>query len=198
MPYLMETVEAGGVREITKKYSSRYGRKGIRRDRNHSPTPPDVKAQNERNAEQKLRRLISTNFGIHDLCLYLTDQEADGPGQARQHLARFLRNLRVLYSGSGRELQYIGITEYRNRAAHSLLINAFDFLEIAPLWTYGGFRFCRLEFSEDPMEQLAAVWMQKVKRNDTAVFRKHWNQSRNLKKPEIQVEVLNSGRTKKE
>ena len=195
MPYLMEVVHSGKVREVTKKYSARYGKKGIRRSPNSNPTPEDVRVQNERNAEKKLRRLINSNFGFNDIHLVLTYRisERPDPKTARSHLEKFLRSLRKLYGDSGEELKYICVTEYKNKAVHHhLIINSFDMRLITPLWPYGRARPTFLD-NTGQYGKLAAYFIKETRATyteETAVFRKRWNQSRNLKKPDVKIKIV--------
>jgi len=109
VPYIKEVAVTGKVKEVCKKYSTRYGRKGIPRCENIHVTPEDVKKVNMRNAETKLRRLINTNFGFNDIHLVLTYRKGERPipEESKKYLAKFLRDLRVLYRKYGTELKYI-------------------------------------------------------------------------------------------
>jgi hypothetical protein len=195
LSYIKETVISGQVIEVTKKYSSRYGKKGIPRSKNRNPTPDDVKIQNEKNAVKKLRRLINTNFGFNDIHLVLTYRilERPDPQTARKRLQKFLRNLRKLYRDSGQELKYICVTEYKGHAIHHhLVINSFDMRLITPLWPYGRARPTYLDNTGQygKLAEYLIKETRKTYREKDAVFRKRWNQSRNLKQPYIKITVV--------
>ena len=195
MPYLMEIADSGMVRDVTKKYSSRYGRKGIPRGSNRNPTPEDVKLQNERNAVTKLRRLLNCNFGHNDIHLVLTNKKEDRPDpqEGRARLEQFLRDLRKLYRENGQELKYICVTEYKNHAIHHhLVINTFDVRLITELWPYGEIHPSYLD-KTGQYSRLAEYLIKETRKTyceEDAVFRKRWNQSRNLKKPIVKVVVV--------
>ena len=72
MPYIKERCKAGDTIEISKTYSTRYGKKYIQRRKNVNKTLEAVKKVNQRNAEKKLRRLINANFKKSDLHMVLT------------------------------------------------------------------------------------------------------------------------------
>ena len=57
MPYIIEVVQAGRTVEVMKYYSSRYGKKGIKRGERKALTKEEQIKVNKRAAEKKLRRL---------------------------------------------------------------------------------------------------------------------------------------------
>ena len=203
MPYIMEIAICGKVKETTKKYSSRYGRKGIPRSMNCNLTPEDVKVQNEKNAIKKLRRSINTNFGFNDIHLILTYKilERPEPKEAKKRITKFLRDLRKLYKKKGKELKYICVTEYKNKAIHHhLIINSFDMRLITPLWPYGRARPTYLD-NRGQYGQLAEYLIKETRKTyseENAVFKKRWNSSRNLKKPNVKIIIVNRGNWTKE
>jgi hypothetical protein len=196
LPYLMEVAISGKVKEVTKKYSARYGKKGIPRSGNCNPSPDDVKAQNEKNAIKKLRRKLNANFGFNDMHLVLTyrPKNRPDPEHAKIIFAKFLRELRKLYRNNGQELKYICVTEYKNKAIHHhLIINSFDMRLITPLWPYGKARPTYLD-ETGQYGRLAEYFVKETKKTyseETAVFRKRWNSSRNLKEPDVKTVVVN-------
>lgn len=203
MPYIKEIAITGKVKEVCKKYSARYGRKDIARSQNVNITPEDVKKVNQRNAETKLRRLINTNFGYNDIHLVLTYRKGERPTpqESKKYLEKFLRDLRKLYRQYGIELKYISVTEYKNKAIHHhLVINSFDMREITPLWPYGR---ARPTFLDDTGQygQLASYLIKETSKTfelEDAPYGKRWNQSRNLKKPDIKTTVINRNSWRKE
>ena len=71
MPYIIEVVQAGRTVEVMKYYSSRYGKKGIKRGERKALTKEEQIKVNKRAAEKKLRRLINENFQEGDTHLVL-------------------------------------------------------------------------------------------------------------------------------
>lgn len=203
MPYYQKTVTAGKTKEITKMFSARYGRKGLTREINHLPTPEDVQKVNRKQAEAKLRWLINTNFGYNDIHMVLTYIKGlrPPPMEAKRCLEKFLRDLRALYRKNGIELKYICVTEYLNKAIHHhLVINSIDMRQVTPLWPYGRARPTYLDDSGQ-YGQLASYLIKetdKTFRLPDAPYRKRWNASRNLKKPNIEMKVVDRNSWRKE
>ena len=62
MPYIIEVVKAGNTIEVSKYYSSRFNKKGVKRGKRKQLTTDEQREVNKRAAEKKLRRLINENF----------------------------------------------------------------------------------------------------------------------------------------
>lgn len=203
MPYYEKTVIAGMTAEKMKGYSARLGRKGIIREKNHQPTPEDVQEVNRRNSEANLRWTLNTNFGWNDIHLVLTYIKGmrPPPKEAKAYLEKFLRDLRALYRKDGRELKYICVTEYLNKAIHHhLVISGIDMREVTPLWPYGKARPTYLDDSGQ-YGQLAAYLIKETDKSfrlPDAPYRKRWNASRNLEKPVIKIKEINRNSWRKE
>ena len=122
MPYVKETYICGSYVEIRKYYSSRYGKKGVKRGPYREPTREEVETINERQAITKLRRLIETNFTYGDFHLVLTYRKEDRPTapEAKKRREKFLRKLRAAYASFGGELKYICVTEKEARSIHHI------------------------------------------------------------------------------
>ena len=203
MPYYMKTVIAGDTKEVSKIQSARYGRKGIPRNINIHSTPEAVEKVNYKHAEAKLRWLINSNFKFNDIHLVLTYQKGKRPSpqESKKYLEKFLRDLRALYRKQGQELQYISVTEYQNKAIHHhLVINSFDMRLITPLWPYGR---ARPTFLDDTGQygQLASYLIKETSKTyqlEDAPYGKRWNASRNLKQPEVSMEIVERGSWRKE
>lgn len=195
MPYIKKTVIAGKTIEVYKHFSSRYNKKGIPRASRANPTPEAVKKINEKNAEDKLRHLINTNFGHMDIHLVLTYKKELRPDaeKGKRDLANFLRRLRRLYKKQGKELKYIAVTEYKNRAIHHhLIINSIDMRDVVPLWDKGRARPTYLD-ETGQYGKLAAYLIKetaKTYKTEKSASGKRWNSSKNLVKPIIKKEVI--------
>lgn len=195
MPYIKKRVEAGRTCEIIKTHSFRYGKKNVQRQRNKNPTREKQKEINERNARDKLRWLINSNFGENDIHLVLTYRKEvrPDPEEAKHQLANFLRRLREHYKRDGTELKYIAVTEWKGRAIHHhLIINSTDVRQIIKLWKYGKMRPSYLD-STGQYGQLANYLIKetsKTFRAEDSQAGKRWQQSKNLKKPKITTEIV--------
>lgn len=191
MPYIIKEYHAGNTIEIQKTYSARYGRK-LPRSPNKNPTPDEVKKNNEKLAEMKLRLLLNENFHAGDLFLTLTYENIPDTQCAKKCLEKFIRNLRAKYKAEGLELRYVCVTEYKNaRIHHHMVVNSLDPRKIQDLWIYGRVRSESLygcDFAE-----LAAYLIKETKKTFKAPdspSRKRWNQSKNLIIPKPIVKVV--------
>lgn len=189
MPYIQEVVIAGATKEVHKKHSSRYGRKGIPRGENKNTTPEAMKRVNERHAETNLRRLINTNYKCGDIHLVLTYRKGERPTpeQARRDLELFLKRLRRYYKKKNEELKYISVTEYANAAIHHhLIINSMDTRDLIELWPHGQPRPTYLD-NTGQYGQLASYLIKETSKTYKTEngSGKRWSASKNLKKPKI-------------
>ena len=114
MPYIIEVVQAGRTVEVMKYYSSRYGKKGIKRGERKALTKEEQIKVNKRAAEKKLRRLINENFQEGDTHLvldYRKERRPAGRKQMREDADDFLREMRKLYKRHGIPFKYIHVME---------------------------------------------------------------------------------------
>jgi hypothetical protein len=203
MPYIKETCIAGTVIEVTKRHSTRYGKKGIKRGKNVKKTSEAMKRVNERASIVWLRRLINANFLPKDIHLMLTYKReiAPTPEEAQEDLKRFLRKLRTYFKRQGKKLKYITVTEYkRKRIHHHLIINSMDTRDIVDMWKKGHPNFKYL-YEEGQYAQLAEYFVKETREtfNDVdSVVKKRWNGSKNLVKPIIKKEVVSSNSWREE
>lgn len=128
MPYIIEVVQAGRTVEVMKYYSSRYGKKGIKRGERKALTKEEQIKVNKRAAEKKLRRLINENFQEGDTHLvldYRKERRPAGRKQMREDADDFLREMRKLYKRHGIQFKYIHVMEIGKKGAlhHHLVIN---------------------------------------------------------------------------
>ncbi|MEG0378290.1 MAG: hypothetical protein RR614_07405, partial [Eubacterium sp.] len=195
MAYLEETARAGRTVEITRKYVSRYNQVCTGRGVKEKQTRPEVIKVNERIAETKLRRLINGNYGKGDIHAVLTYNNAMRPKtseDARKRLQNYTRSLRYHLEKEGLELRYITATEYkRKRIHHHMIINA-PMQMVKGLWRTGSVDVDYLDDSGQYGE-LARYLIKETQHSmhdKDAVFKKRWNASRNLMKPEIELKPI--------
>ena len=190
MPYIKETYTCGAYVEIRKYYSSRYGKKGVKRGPYREPTNEEMELINERNAAKQLRRLIETNFTYGDYHIVLTYRKGDRPGkeEAIKRRDKFLRKLRSAYKAFDGELKYISVTEKEARSIHHhLIVNACDPQIIQEAWPWGHVHLTPL-YDEGRYEDLADYLIKETRRTFRSKDRiqgKRWTASRNLKQPDI-------------
>lgn len=196
MPYMIEIVQAGKTIEVNKYYSSRYGKKGIKRSKRINLTREEQRKVNKRAAEKKLRRLINENFGYMDTHLVL-DYKLEMRPVSREVMRAdandFLKRMRKLYKEHGVEFKYIHVMEIGKKGAlhHHLVINTPDCIsqrDIVKCWRGRG------RTHHNPLDdsgQYAKLASYLIKQSDgmlkdpNALQGKRWNRSRNLKNPKI-------------
>ena len=205
MPYLKEVAIAGRTVEIRKKYSARYGRK-IERSPNVGPTPEKMERYNQQEAERKLRRLINANFGPGDFHMIVSygGEYNPEPEEARKHLEAFLRKMRRLYEKWERPFRYVVAAERgirgRRKMHFHMVVNYMETREISELWPWGRVKFFPLD-NTGQYADLASYIIKRTSRTfreGTEGFKKRWNQSRNLRAPEVKNYVITAKQWRKE
>lgn len=196
MPYIIEIVRAGSTVEVSKYYSSRYNKKGIKRREKKNLTKEEQREVNKRAAEKTLRRKINANFEEGDTHLVLTYKKENRPSGKegmRKDIDDFLKELRKLYKSLGLMLKYIHVMEIGKKGAlhHHLVINTPEKVSqraITKAWKGRG----RTHFNPlDDSGQYAKLASYLIKQSDgmlkdpDALQGKRWNSSKNLKKPTI-------------
>ncbi len=206
MPYLIEKVIAGMVIETRKKYSARFGIKGIPRSDNLNPTPEDVEKVNQDNAERSLRQRINANFQSGDFHLVLGFDKNwnPTPQEARQVFEKFIRHARALYKSEGLELKYIFAMERGQTGQHKIhfhmVINYIDTRKLSSIWPWGRIK----PFPLDDSGQYSKVASYIIKRTSKTYksgdspYKKRWSPSRNLMIPIPDNEVVSHARWRKE
>ena len=196
MPYIIEVVQAGKTIEVMKYYSSRYGKKGIKRGKRQNLTKEEQIKVNKRAAEKKLRRLINENFQEGDTHLvldYRKERRPAGRKQMRADADDFLKEMRKLYKRHGILFKYIHVMEIGKKGAlhHHLVINTPEEISqqaIVRCWKGRG------RTHHNPLDdtgQYAKLASYLIKQSDgmlrspDALQGKRWNSSRNLRKPKV-------------
>jgi hypothetical protein len=205
VPYLIETVKAGKVIEKRKKYSARYGIKGIPRSENINPSPEDVEKVNQNNSERSLRQRINANFQSGD---FHAIPSFDGdwnptPEEAREAFEKFLRKARALYKKEGTEFKYIFAMERGQTGQHKIhfhmVINYIDTRKFSSIWPWGRIKY----FPLDDSGQYARLASYIIKRTSKTFksgespYKKRWTPSRNLIIPIPDNEVVSHSKWRK-
>lgn len=203
MPYIRRRVYVADRIEERRYRCTRTGR-GIPRSKNKGTTPADVEIINENNARETLRLLIDHNFGAGDMHLTETYQ-GDQPTleEAKKNLGGFIRRLRAYYRSIGEELKYIATTEYRgHRIHHHLIINTpkqgANLKKLGKLWGHGRPYITPLDDSGDYHSLGEYLIKEQLIEVDGRCPGKRWSQSRNLKKPKVEKEIIKRGDIMKE
>lgn len=185
-----------------------YGAKGETRGERRKRTPEELRKQNLRDRETRLRRLISANFFPEDLWITLKYPAGSRPGteKATQDFRKFLRKLRTEYKKAGDEARFIYRLEIGKRGGVHLhlLLNRMKGdrgtdLIVGKIWgkvigagsgyahfdnlrDAGGFEklsaYIAKEQPEEGYQQLSIVDMNEQKHYE------HYGCSRNLDRPE--------------
>lgn len=143
-------------------------------------------------AYQKLELEIAANFGVKDLYITLTYDDAHLPKsrmEANRRMQAFWRRLRAERRAQGQELRYIYVTEHKHgggRWHHHVLINSTgeDYELIRRLWRQGGVEFQQLRIDRDKNFETLARYLCKEQREKLGL--RLWSCSRNLRKPECE------------
>lgn len=92
MAYWKDTYEFLNSNEYEYKYAGNYGAKGEKRAPKKKPTPEQIKKQNQKNRENKTRRIIKANFNEDDL--WTTLKYPRGTRKQIREVLRDTRNFR--------------------------------------------------------------------------------------------------------
>lgn len=90
-------------------HAGKYGAKGEKRAKKRKPTKEQIKRQNQRNKEIRIRRIIKANFKQGDLwcCLKYPQGYRIPLEEVRKDVKKFLGMIRKAYSDKGSILKYI-------------------------------------------------------------------------------------------
>ena len=178
---------------------------GPRRKKRFRPTRETQERLNQKNAENKLARILNANFTEEDVKFELTYSPEHHPTseeEAAKELRNFLRRMKRLRKKKGLpDLKYITATERGQKKGryHHHVVASGGLLpkEIAELWGRGYVQKIQpLQFDECGIMGIAKYFPKDQKRNGERLFYKRWNESKNLIHPEAQIrESILPGRT---
>ncbi len=182
--------------EVTDYQSPKIYSRGKTRQKRKLPTPEEMKRNNERLAESKLRLLIDNNFSPGDYYLTLTYREQPTWEQAKKDIRNFIRRLSDRYKSKEKPLKYIYVVEGASRIHFHLLINkAFEIYpdDMEKLWPYGYFEQKIYQGKAEDAIRMASYFVKEIQSDEkAAVFKRRWTSSKNLIKPKEKVETLPS------
>ena len=197
MGYFKTSVKAGATIEVTKSYTKRIGVKV--RGKKRKPTAEEIEKVNQMNAERTLRLKINANFGVDDLYITLTyrKDEKPKPAQARKDIKKLIDGLRKRFKQLGKDLKWVCVTEYLNKAIHHhLVINHIKNVDVAKmvrtLWKFGRPYF---QFFDDTgqYKKLAAYLIKETSKTYKAKDgekKQRYSCSRNLIMPASKTEIV--------
>ena len=190
--FIRETCIAGGVIDVTVKYSLRSGR-GCRAPKTN-PTREAVVKHNDKLAAKKLTRLMNGNFFPGDLHIVLT-YAGDEPSveDAKRDIENFKRRMTREFQKQGKEFKWIEVTEHKHaRIHHHMLISYIDERIVSKQWKKGHVRFVTLDRSRN-YRKLAEYFIKetsKSMREPGSETKKRWSASRNLTRPIVKREII--------
>lgn len=160
-------------------------RKSLSRKRKARPTTATQAKLNQHNAEQKLIRLLNTNFTEDDIRFDLTYEPRYLPKsdeQAARELQNFLRRLkRHRKKLRLPDLKYVAVTEAGKKGGryhHHLVINGgVEIKTLAKIWGKGYTTVKPLQFDNYGVAGIAKYLIKEP------LSGKRWNASKNLKQP---------------
>ena len=147
---------------------------------------------NDRDAENRLRRLVLANFGEADLEVDLTYAGEESIESALRDMTKFIRRLRKEYKKAGAELRYVYIWEQgkKSQKVHfHLILNAgvLSRDEVEALWGHGHANSRRLRLDETGLAGLTEYLTKKSRRKQRKQGQRRWCCSKNLIRPEAEV-----------
>lgn len=202
--YLHKTIE------VEKTYQWKYGAPGMPRSKKTKATPEDIERQNQWIAEKNLRRILNVNFyedGLHLILTYRKENRPD-PEQQPAMLRKFLNKMRAAYKKNGFILKYVLSTEYGKHGVvhHHLVINNIHTEKIdtatlvRELWTHGRPMWVPMDDTGEYKDLAEYIIKETSKsfRMEGNPFKGRYTCSRNLERPEPEVEEMNVAKWRNE
>lgn len=189
--YEQVSIKAGNTIEVKKKYKYRDWIKGKPRNGKSGPTTEAQKKVNRNNQLTKIRLYLNGHFfedDLHVVLPYKISMRPESREFAREHLAKFHKDLRRLCKKEGIEYKYIAVTEVGKRGAfhHHIVMGEMDTAKIAKLWPYGTVQFTHLDNRadhKDLAEYLIKYTDYEFDHFEDRKGKRRFNTSRNLKLP---------------
>ncbi|MBR2999567.1 MAG: hypothetical protein IKF39_01100 [Oscillospiraceae bacterium] len=171
-------------------HSARYQAPGDHRGPRKKPTPEQVKKNNQREKEKKIRLLLLENFSPMDYHTILTYRKDERPGrmeECKADLQKMLRKLRAWYRKNGKELLWMANIERGKRGAWHIhiIVNRIDGtdVQLSKLWEFGRPKNVLIEDTEG-MGRLAAYIAKRPEDDEGEENARSFSRSRNLRIPE--------------
>ena len=148
--YTKKTYRFRDSREIEISHFGRYGAKGERRLPKKKATPEQIKKQNQKNRETRMRRLIKANFEDGDFWMTLKYRAGTRKPieEVKKDLKKFVRAVRSVYARQKLEMKYIYRIEIGKEGGihvHMVLNRVTDADRIiSEMWRQGVVNFTRI------------------------------------------------------
>lgn len=185
--------------EVLDFHTSRTYRKNGKRVKRYQVTPEHIKKQNEKMAEQRLRLEIDMNFKRDDYYITLTYKvQPESWEQAKKDITNFMRRLKNK-CGNSKNLKYIYVAEGKSRIHFHLLVSREKELftsDLNQLWPYGMHKLSLFQGEAEDAVRLASYFLKEKRaafyEEKNATFKRRWSSSKNLEKPIVKTEELES------
>ncbi|MBQ6787521.1 MAG: hypothetical protein IJO85_07360 [Lachnospiraceae bacterium] len=109
MAYWKDVYELIDSNEYEYKFAGNYGAKGEKRAKRKKITPEQIRIQNQKNREKKMRRLIKKNFRPYDIwaCLKYPKGTRKKWEEVKKDFDNFIKTMQRRYKKVGEAFKYI-------------------------------------------------------------------------------------------
>lgn len=197
MAYIQATFEFNDSNEINIMFAGNYGAKGEKRTPRSKATSIQIEKQNQRNRENRVRRLINQNFSTEDYWVTLKYPAGTRKDvkELKKDFTKFARKMRYRYKKEEKDFKYIYRMEVgKNGGLHvHLLCNRIENTDLYIKQCWIGHAWITTLYEEGGYTKLAEYI---VKKPDEAIKGQlslfpeedradliHYGTSRNLEKP---------------
>ena len=197
MAYIQATFEFSDCNDINITYKGNYGAKGERRQPKRKATSEQIEKQNQRNRENRVRRLINQNFTKEDYWVTLKYPAGTKKTvkEMKADFTKFTRKMRYRYQKAAVDFKYIYRMEIgKNGGLHiHLLCNRIEKTDLFIQKCWQGHAWITTLYEEGGYQKLAEYI---VKKPDDAIKGQlslfpeedrndliHYGTSRNMEKP---------------
>lgn len=199
MPKYRKKIKAGDVYEVEEFYSPRTIGKKYERGRRGNLTSEEQEKRNLQIARKNMTRTINVNFGGQDYFLLLTYDQIVTVEDAKREISNFFKRLKRYRLKNGfSELKYVSVIETQGRVHHHVVMNALEGLSmkealeiLQDIWGRGLVKIKRLYKNQKDNRLATYISKENIKKGA-----KRWSTSRNLKKPEIKIELIKEPKKK--
>ncbi len=200
MPKYRKKIKAGDVYEVEEFYSPRTIGKKYERGRRESLTSEEQEKRNLQIARKNMTRRINANFGGRDYFLLLTHDQIVTVDDAKRIISNFFKRLRRYRLKNGfSDLKYISVIEVQGRVHHHVVMNAFEGMSmkeaqeiLQDIWGRGLVKIKHLYKNQKDNRLATYISKENIKKGA-----KRWSSSRNLKQPEIKIELVKESKNRR-
>lgn len=196
MPYLKKITRAGKSVFVDLCYSTRWHAPNTGRGERMKDTSLAQEIVNARKTERDVAVMLNASFFPGDFHIVLTYKYGSRPAtpeQGRADLRKWLQSMRSLAKKAEIPFRYIAGTEVGSRGGihHHVIVNRISRDWICDLWEHGQVHFGRNLDETGEWSKLAAYIVKcKTQWKKMKCRGRAWSSSRNLSRPEPEVEVI--------